>query len=143
MITCDKKFLFARAAERGYKISEVMPCVVSQDGDLWTIDERHPAYCRPRTKPEPPPPPPRGAGTAMKGMLKRIGITSSPTCRCNARARDMDAKGLQWVRDNIETVSGWLKEEADKRKLPYVDLAGKTLIRLAIRTAERWPEALP
>jgi hypothetical protein len=143
MITCDRKFLFARAAERGYKISEVMPCVVSQDGDMWTIDDNHPAYCRPRVKPEPPPAPPRGSGTAMKGMLKRIGITSSPTCRCNARARDMDAKGLQWVRDNIDTVSGWLREEADKRKLPYVDLAGKTLIRLAIRTAERWPESLP
>jgi hypothetical protein len=76
-------------------------------------------------------------------MLKRIGITSSPTCRCNARARDMDTKGLQWCRDNIDTISGWLNEEATKRKLPYVEMAGKTLIRLAIRTAERWPEALP
>jgi hypothetical protein len=146
MITCDKKFLFARCAERGYKVSQVMPCVVSKKGDEWTIDENHPAYPRPReVKPKPPavPPPPRGAGTAMKGMLKRIGITSSPTCRCNARARDMDAKGLQWCRDNIETISGWLREEAEKRKLPYVELAGKTLIRLAIRRAEGWPEALP
>ena len=55
----------------------------------------------------------------------------------------MDTKGLQWCRDNIDTISGWLNEEATKRKLPYVEMAGKTLIRLAIRTAERWPEALP
>lgn len=145
MITCDRKFLYQRCAERGYKIADVMPCVVAKEGPLWTIDENHPAYPRPKTttKPPPKPAPPRGAGTALKGMLKRIGITSSPTCRCNARARDMDTKGLQWCRDNIDTISGWLNEEATKRKLPYVEMAGKTLIRLAIRTAERWPEALP
>ena len=148
MITCHKKHLFARCAERGYKVPDVLPCVVSRNGDEWTIDETHPAYPRPRPpKPEvygpPKPPPPRGAGTAMKGMLARIGITSTPTCRCNARAREMDAQGLQWWRENVETISGWLKEEADRRKLPYVELAGKTLIRLAIRQAEKWPEALP
>lgn len=79
----------------------------------------------------------------MKGMLKRIGITSSPTCKCNARAREMDLKGLQWCRDNVELISTWLNEEATKRKLPYVELAGKTLIRLAIRQAASWPEAVP
>jgi hypothetical protein len=150
MITCHKKHLFARCAERGYKVPDVMPCVVSKQGDEWTIDETHPAYPVVRTpapKPEvygpPKPLPPRGAGTAMKGMLKRLGITSSPTCRCNARARDMDSNGLQWCRANLDTISGWLNEEATKRKLPYVELAGKTLIRLAIRQAEKWPEALP
>ena len=55
----------------------------------------------------------------------------------------MDAQGLQWCRDNVETISGWLKEEADKRKLPYVEVAGKTLIRLSISRAAKWPEALP
>ena len=152
MITCHKKHLFARCAERGYKVSDVMPCVVSKQGDEWTINETHSAYPRPRppkapAKPEvygpPKPPPPRGAGTAMKGMLKRIGITSSPTCKCNARAREMDLKGLQWCRDNVELISTWLNEEATKRKLPYVELAGKTLIRLAIARAAKWPEALP
>jgi hypothetical protein len=144
MITCDKAFLFARCAERGYKVADVMPCVVAKNGSDWTIDENHPAYPRPKPAPEPPPPaPPRGAGTAMKGMLKRIGITASPTCRCNARAREMDAKGLQWCRDNVATISGWLREEAERRNLLYVELAGKTLIRLAIRRAEGWPESLP
>lgn len=144
MITCDKKFLFARAAERGYKISEVMPCVVSQDGDLWTIDERHPAYCRQRdSKPAPPPAPPPGAGAAMKGLLKRIGITATPTCRCNGRARDMDRRGIQWCRDNVDLISSWLAEEAAKRKLPYVEIAGKTLIRLAISRGSKTPGAVP
>jgi hypothetical protein len=151
MITCHKQHLFDRCAERGYKVSDVMPCVVSKQGDEWTIDETHSAYPKPRkvapAKPEvygpPKPPPPRGAGTAMKGMLKRIGITSSPTCKCNARAREMDLKGLQWCRDNVELISTWLGEEATKRKLPYVELAGKTLIRLAIRQAASWPEAVP
>jgi hypothetical protein len=143
MITCDKRFLFARAAERGYKISEVMPCVVSQDGDMWTIDERHPAYCRPRVKPAPPPAPPAGAGTAMKGLLRMVGITASPTCKCNGRAREMDRRGIQWCRDNVDLISSWLAEEAAKRKLPYSELAGKTLISLAIRRGAKCPGAVP
>jgi hypothetical protein len=43
----------------------------------------------------------------------------------------------------VELISTWLNEEATKRKLPYVELAGKTLIRLAIRQAASWPEAVP
>lgn len=38
MITCHKKHLEARCQERGYSLEEVMPCVVKQDGDMWTID---------------------------------------------------------------------------------------------------------
>jgi hypothetical protein len=44
MITCHKKYLIMRCAERGYKLADVMACVVNQDGDTWTIDPAHPAY---------------------------------------------------------------------------------------------------
>ena len=46
MITCNRLHLEARCTERGYTLDEVLPCVVSQDGDVWTIDVDHPAYPR-------------------------------------------------------------------------------------------------
>lgn len=46
MITCHRMHLESRCAERGYTLDEVMPCVVAQDGDEWTVDVDHPAYPR-------------------------------------------------------------------------------------------------
>ena len=45
MIQAEKKWLFARAAERGYTEKEVMPCVWCKvTRDIWVIDVDHPAY---------------------------------------------------------------------------------------------------
>jgi hypothetical protein len=57
MITCHRSNLEARCTERGYTLDEVLPCVLSQDGDEWTIDVEHPAYPRVSRLPEPPPAP--------------------------------------------------------------------------------------
>lgn len=46
MITCHRSHLEQRCRQRGYAIDEVMACVVSQDGDHWTVDVDHPAYPR-------------------------------------------------------------------------------------------------
>jgi len=46
MIACRRAHLEARCLERGHTLEEVMPCVVSQDGDAWVVDELHPAYPR-------------------------------------------------------------------------------------------------
>ena len=78
-----------------------------------------------------------GPGTEMKALLAKIGIVASPTCSCNKRAKIMDEKGCDWCEANIDTISGWLAEEAKKRKLPYAHAAGKMLIRLAIRRARK------
>ena len=128
--------LLARCRERGYTLSEVMGCVVARDGDSWTVDTDHPAY--PRAKP----PAGRaacarcgGAGTELKKMLGRIGIRSTPSCKCNNRAREMDARGVQWTADNLETVVGWLREESERRKLPFIAPAARLLVKAAIKNA--------
>lgn len=78
-----------------------------------------------------------GPGTELKKMLSKIGIKASPTCSCNKRAQIMDEKGVQWCKDNIEMIVGWLREEAEKRKLPFVDMAGRLLVKRAISLAEK------
>ena len=78
-----------------------------------------------------------GPGAELKALLSKIGITSSPTCSCNAKAKAMDERGIAWCEENVETICDWLQEEATKRKLPFVRLAGKALIHLAIRRAKK------
>jgi len=78
-----------------------------------------------------------GPGTELKKLLKRIGITAKPNCSCNARARQMDAAGVAWCRANVAMIVDWLAEEAARRKLPFSRLAASTLVRLAIRRAEK------
>jgi hypothetical protein len=84
-------------------------------------------------------PPARGPGTELKKLLAGwpFRIVAKPNCSCNARARAMDAKGCDWVEANEETVVGWLREEAAKRKLLFFDAAGRWLVRRAIANARR------
>jgi hypothetical protein len=142
MTTCHRSHLESRCRERGYTLDEVMPCVVAQDGDSWTIDTEHPAYPakpKPGHEPQPaaPPAPTHGPGTELKKLLSRVGITSTPTCSCNARARTMDERGCDWCEANIDEIVGWLREEATKRGLPFIDMAGRMLVRRAIKNARR------
>jgi hypothetical protein len=132
MTTCDKKFLIARCQERGYSLEEVMPCVIHQAGDMWTIDETHPSYPHSRE----PKLPECLAGTELKKLLKRVGIEATPNCSCNSRAAHMDTMGCQWVKENIELVVDWLGEEAQKRGLPFMRMAAKAVVSLSVRLAE-------
>lgn len=144
MITCHKSHLIGRCTERGYSLDEVMECVVAQDGEEWTIDVDHPKYPRaPKPGFEPLAvtlPEPKGPGTELKALLQKIGITASPDCQCSQRARHMDemeAKEPGWCENNLEMICDWLQEEAGKRKLPFVRMAGRILVRQAIRNARK------
>lgn len=141
MITCNRHFLGNRCRERGYTLNEVMPCVIAQDGDKWTVDINHPSY--PRT-PKPgfvPPPaeaaPPRGPGTELHALLGKFGLTASGDCKCNQRARYMDQQGCDWCEANIDEIVGWLRESAAERGLPFLDVAARLLVRRAIANARR------
>lgn len=76
---------------------------------------------------------PTGPGTFLSKMLEKIGINSSPTCSCKARAYKMNEMGADWCEQNLDMIVGWLREEATKRKLPFVDFAGKLLVKRAIK----------
>ena len=79
-----------------------------------------------------------GPGAQLKAVLRDwLGITATPTCSCNARARTMDANGCDWCEEHLDEIVGWLREEAGKRKLPFLDAAGRVLVRRAIRNARK------
>lgn len=114
-----------------------MSCVVSQNGDLWTIDEAHEAYPRYR-KAGPSATPENGAGTHLKKFFwKWFGQKASPTCSCNAVAERMDRMGPQWCRENMEWILGEVQKNAEKRGLPFIKAVVEPIVLLAIRKAER------
>ena len=78
------------------------------------------------------------AGTALKALLSRFGINADERgCKCKSRAAHMDAAGCDWCEANLATIVGWLREEAQRRGLPFIDAAGRMLICRAIRNARR------
>jgi hypothetical protein len=139
MITTNRSNLKARCVERGYTLDEVMPCVVAQDGDEWTIDVDHSAYPRVSRLPEPAPIPTSGPGTELSKLLKRFGISPTPTCACRAMQQQMDAWGCDEASkpERIEEVVKVMREEAAARGLPFLDIAGRMLIKRAIANARR------
>jgi len=146
MIVCLVSHLEARCRERGYTLDEVIPCVVAQNGDEWTIDVHHWAYPRhskpgfvpPQTEPVPPS---YGPGTELKTLLAGwpFHIVSSPDCKCNQRARYMDEKGCDWCEspEGMVEIMGFLREAAEERGLPFLDVAGRMLVRRAIANARK------
>jgi len=139
MITCHRSNLEQRCAERGYTLDEVMPCVVSQDGDQWTIDTESEFYPRVSRLPEPPLPPTHGPGTELSRLLKRFGIEPTPTCSCRAKAAEMDAWGCDECArpERIDEVVAVMRAEAQARGLPFLDAVGRMLVRRAISNARR------
>jgi hypothetical protein len=78
-----------------------------------------------------------GPGSQLKKFLSRIGIRSTPTCSCNARAQHMDNMGIEWCEQNLDLIVSWLKEESEKRHLPFLDWPARTLVKKAISSAKK------
>lgn len=78
-----------------------------------------------------------GVGAELKILLSYMNIKSNPNCSCNAKAKTMNKNGIQWCKDNKNTIIGWLEEEAKKRKLPFIRYGAKKILDLAIYRAEK------
>lgn len=76
-------------------------------------------------------------GAELKKILARFGIATAPGCACNARATEMDRQGVDWCEANVDTIVGWLREQAQARGLPFLDAAGRMLVRRAIHNARK------
>jgi hypothetical protein len=145
---CAPPFLLKSLASRaGVAESDVLSAVAYQKQGMWCVDASHPAIIAiaewsrsifdSRGKSQKAAT--SGPGTELKKNLAGwpFRITASAACSCNARAREMDARGIDWCEANIDTIVGWLREEATKRGLPFVDMAGRLLVRRAIRNARK------
>ena len=80
-----------------------------------------------------------GPGTELSRLLKRLGISPTPTCQCRAKQQEMDAWGCDEASrpERIEEVVAVMRAEAEARGLPFLDVAGRMLVRRAISNARR------
>lgn len=81
----------------------------------------------------------RGPGTELSKLLKRFGIEPTPTCPCREKAAEMDRWGCDEASkpERIDEVVAVMREEAQARGLPFLDAAGRLLVRRAIANARR------
>ena len=93
------------------------------------------------TQPQATLPPSHGPGTELKSLLAGwpFYIVSTPDCKCNARARYMDEKGCDWCEspEGMTEIMGFLREAAEERGLPFVDMAARLLVKRAIHNARK------
>lgn len=80
---------------------------------------------------------PYGPGTVLASMIKTLGIHMSDSCSCRRHALSMNEMGNDWCSDNLDTVVGWIREEANRRGLPFVDMIGKVMINRAIKKSRK------
>jgi hypothetical protein len=78
-----------------------------------------------------------GPGTELHCLLGKLGVKASAHCNCISRINRMDEMGCDWCEANIKEVVCWLRESAAERGLPFVDMAGRVLVRRAISNARR------
>jgi hypothetical protein len=80
-----------------------------------------------------------GPGTELSKLLKRFGISPTPTCSCRAKAAQMDAWGCDECSkpERIDEVVAVMRAEAQARGLPFLDAVGRMLVRRAIKLARK------
>ena len=51
----------------------------------------------------------------------------------------MNIRGTEWCEKNVETIVGWLKVEAEKRNVLFVESVAKLIVWAAIKKSKRSP----
>lgn len=80
---------------------------------------------------------PNGPGSILSSMIKSLGIVMTSGCSCRQHAIEMNEQGNDWCEANIDTIVSWLRVEAKKRNLPFIDTIGKMMVNRAIKKSRR------
>lgn len=75
------------------------------------------------------------AGCHLSRLLAKFGIVYTADCPCKHHADEMDANGVEWCEANLPIITGWMRDEAEKRGLPFIEFAARKLVRIAIARA--------
>lgn len=116
----------------GY-MQDVLSAAIRTEGGMLVMSEHR--YRELVAKYSPGVPASGGPGTELKALLGRIGIRSTPTCSCNAHAREMDHWGPDECERRLDEIVERLREQAASRRLPFSGILARQLVRLAIRRA--------
>jgi len=78
-----------------------------------------------------------GVGCHLSRILAWFQITEDSKCKCKSLASLMDKRGPGWCKRRSSRIMRWLREAASQRGLPFIELAAKAAVALAIRRAAK------
>lgn len=78
-----------------------------------------------------------GVGTELKKLLAKLRLNPKPGCKCNQRILLMNQWGPDKCEENIDTIVGWLRDEAERAELPFSAIGAKLIIKRAIHNARK------
>jgi len=78
-----------------------------------------------------------GPGTELKGLLSYLFISDRQGCKCNSRMRMMNQWGCDRCEKRIDEIVGWLREEAEIRRIPFLESGARAIVMAAIAIARR------
>lgn len=80
---------------------------------------------------------PSGPGTELKKIIYKLGFKPKAGCKCGQHIMEMNTNGPDWCEQNIDTITGWLREEAVRAGYPFIESGARLIIRRAIRNSKR------
>ena len=84
-----------------------------------------------------PRPQPHGPGTELTKLFRPIRPFVRKGCKCEEHAAEMDRRGCDWCEANLDTIIGWLEQEAAASHLVFSRPMAEKLVTWAIRRARR------
>lgn len=78
-----------------------------------------------------------GPGCHLSRLLAKFWIKDKTGCGCKQHAAVMDQWGPDECLNRIDDIIAWMREEADKRKLLFVESGARAMIRIAVWRARR------
>lgn len=130
---------------KGY-MEDVISKGIIENGILFLRDD---VYRELRSKyggkiPPLPPRPPKlisavqdGAGTELKKLIERFGFKPKAGCKCKQHMLEMNRRGADWCEQNIDTIVGWLREEAGRAGYPFTVIGARILVNRAIKKSRQ------
>lgn len=78
-----------------------------------------------------------GCGCELKKILSSLFIYSSPQCNCEKYAQIMDDWGPDKCEQELNQIIEWLRNEALKRNLIFIEKVAKFLVKKAINNTRK------
>lgn len=76
-------------------------------------------------------------GECLEKLFHLMLIDQTEECPCHEHARKMDEWGPDKCRENLDTIIEWLREEAARRGMIFIERPARVAVLTCIRAA-RW-----
>lgn len=78
----------------------------------------------------------KGVGDTLSEIVRKMGYNYSTISKARAKITYLNKKGIDWCDKNQQIILIWLKEECIANRVQFLELIGKSIIRLAVRKAK-------